>query len=267
MIATFDPKSIAGVPERTQTACMKKLLDYVLSCVYLLYFGLVLLVFHVFQVGAFHLFGKEAHKKTVDVMNGFISYGWYLTGSRIRYRQLTELPTDRPIIFVANHQSMFDISPIIWFLRRHTPVFVSKIELAHGIPSISYNLRKSGAALIDRKDSKQAISEISRLGKHIQEKKHSVVIFPEGTRSASGQMRPFATGGVAVLLKRAPDALVVPVVIRGTGHFNPKGLFPLRSFSPMSWTVLPGIEPAGQTPEVVVQRAQEAIIEELANPV
>ena len=248
-------------------AYMKKLLDYVLSSVYLLYFGLVLLVFHVLQVGAFHLFGKEAHKKTVDVMNGFIAYGWCLTGSRIRYRQLTNLPTNRPIVFVANHQSMFDISPIIWFLRRHTPIFVSKIELSHGIPSISYNLRRSGAALIDRTDAKQAISEIARLGKHIQQKKHSAVIFPEGTRSATGQMRPFATGGLAVLLKRAPDALVVPVVIRGTGHFNPKGLFPLRSFSLMSWTALPGIEPAGQTPEVIVRLAQEAIVEELAKPV
>ena len=39
--------------------------------------------------------------------------------------------------------------PIIWFMRRHTPIFVSKIELAHGIPGVSYNLRKSGAALID----------------------------------------------------------------------------------------------------------------------
>ena len=244
---------------------MKKLLDYVLSSVYLLYFGLVLLVFHVLQVGAFHLFGKDAHKKTVDVMNGFIAYGWYLTGSRIRYRQLTGLPTDRPVIFVANHQSMFDISPIGWFLRRHTPIFVSKIELSHGIPGISYNLRKSGAALIDRSDAKQAISEIARLGKHIQQKKHSAVIFPEGTRSATGQMRPFATGGLAVLLKRAPDALVVPVVIRGTGHFNPRGLFPLRSFSRMSWTALPGIEPAGQTPEVVTRLAQEAIENELKN--
>ena len=200
-------------------------------------------------------------------MNAFIAYGWYLTGSRIRYRPLTDLPTNRPIIFVANHQSMFDISPIIWFLRRHTPIFVSKIELSHGIPGISYNLRRSGAALIDRKDSKQAISEIARLGKHIQQKKHSAVIFPEGTRSKTGQLRPFATGGVAVLLKRAPNALIVPVVIRGTGHFNPQGLFPLRSFSPMSWTVLPGIEPAGQTPEELVRLAQVAIEEELARPI
>ena len=245
---------------------MKKLLDYVLSSVYLLYFGLVLLVFHVAQVVAFNGFGKLAHKKTVDVMNAFIAFGWYLTGSRIRFDQPDPLPTDRPIIFVANHQSMWDISPMIWFLRRHTPIFVSKIELAHGIPAISYNLRKSGAALIDRSDAKQAITEIARLGKHIQQFNHAVVIFPEGTRSSSGQMRPFATGGVAVLLKRAPKALVVPIAIRGTGHFNPTGLFPLRLFSKMSWTVLPGIEPAGQSAEEVVRLAEEAITNELRSP-
>jgi len=242
---------------------MKKLLDYVLSSVYLLYFGLVLLVFHVLQVGAFHLFGKSAHKTVVDWLNASIAFGWYLTGSRIRFSDVSHLPTDRPIIFVANHQSMFDISPMIWFLRRHTPIFVSKKELAHGIPSISYNLRRSGAALIDRKDPKQAITEIARLAKHIQQTSHSVVIYPEGTRSASGQMRPFATGGLAVLLKRAPASLVVPIAIRGTGHFNPTGIFPLRSFSRLSWTVLPGIEPAGKSVDEVVRQAEEAIAHEL----
>jgi 1-acyl-sn-glycerol-3-phosphate acyltransferase len=246
---------------------MKKLLDYVLSCIYLLYFGLVLCIFHVAQAVAFNVFGRPAHKKMVDWMNASIAYGWYLTGSSISFRQLTDLPTDRPIIFVANHQSMFDISPIIWFLRRHTPTFVSKIEIAHGIPGVSYNLRKSGAALINRKDPKQAIVEIARLGKLIQQQNLSAMIFPEGTRSASGQMRPFVTGGVATLLKRAPAALVVPIAIRGTGHFNPKGMFPLRSFSKMSWRVLPGIEPGGRTPDEVVKLAQEAIVTELSKPV
>jgi 1-acyl-sn-glycerol-3-phosphate acyltransferase len=246
---------------------MKKILDYVLSCLYLVYFGLVLVVFHVAQVVAFHAFGKPAHKKSVDWMNAFIAFGWYLTGSSIRFQQQPNLPVDRPIIFVANHQSMFDISPIIWFLRRHTPVFVSKIELAHGIPGVSYNLRKSGAALIDRKDPKQAIVEIARLGKFIQQHNFSAVIFPEGTRSSSGQMRPFVTGGVATLLKRAPNALVVPIAVRGTGHFNPKGVFPLRSFSKMSWKVLPGIEPTSRTAEEVVRLAQESITEELATQV
>ena len=244
---------------------MKKLLDYVLSSVYLLYFGLVLCVFHVAQAVAWHAFGRPAHKRVVDWLNASIAYGWYLTGSRIRFQQRTSLPTDRPIIFVANHQSMFDISPIIWFLRRHTPTFVSKKELAHGIPSISYNLRRSGAALIDRNDPKQAIVEIARLGKLIQQQNLSAVIFPEGTRtkSDSGQMRPFVTGGVATLLKRAPSALVVPIAIQGTRRFNPTGLFPLTSFSRMSWTVLPGIEPAGRTPDDIVRLSQEAIAQEL----
>ena len=246
---------------------MKKVVDYVLSCVYLLYFGIVLLVFHALQVLAFHGLGKPAHKRVVDWMNAAIAYGWYLTGSTIAYRPLTTLPNNRPLIIVANHQSMFDISPIIWFLRAHTPIFVSKKELAHGIPGISYNLRKSKAALIDRKDPKQAITEIARLAKHIEQTKHSVVIFPEGTRSASGQMRPFATGGMAVLLKRAPSALVVPVVIRGTGRFNPKGIFPLRSFTTMSWTVLPAIDPAGRTVDEVVGQSQEAIQNELEKSV
>lgn len=248
---------------------MKKLLDYVLSCIYLLYFGLVLVIFHVAQVVAFHGFGQRAHKKADDWMNAFISYGWYLTGSTIQFNDRPDLPTDRPIIFVPNHQSMFDISPIIWFLRRHTPIFISKIELAHGIPGVSYNLRKSGAALIDRKDPKQAIMEIARLGKLIQQTNHSAVIFPEGTRtrSATGEMKPFVTGGVATLLKRAPNALVVPIAIRGTGHFNPTGLFPLTSFSRMSWQVLPGIEPAGRTPDEVVQLAREAIMGELGHTV
>lgn len=238
---------------------MKKLLDYILSVIYILYFGLLLVVFHVIQVICFHGFGKLAHKKSVDVFNFFITYGWLITGTRVHFRQLGDLPDNRPIIFVANHQSMFDIPPIIWFLRRYTPVFISKIELAKGIPGISYNLRKSGAALIDRKDSKQAIVEIARLGKLIKEHNHSAVIFPEGTRTARGHMKPFAVGGIATLLKRAPNALLVPVAINGTGRFTPKGLFPLTSLSRLSVTVLPGIEPAGQPTELIVQQAQDAI--------
>lgn len=244
---------------------MKKVLDYFLSVVYLLYFGLMLLLFHVVQLFAYNIFGKKAHKKTVVWFNFCLVHGWYLTGSHVHFAERAALPPpgERPIIFVANHQSMFDIPGLIWFLRKYYPLFVSKIELASGIPGISYNLRIGGAALIDRKDGKRAIVEIAKLGRRIHDDKGSAAIFPEGTRSSSAQMKPFAIGGLMALLKKCPDALVVPVVIQGTGRFNPKGLFPLTSFTRMTWTVLPGIEPAGQTPEVIVQRAQEAIAEEL----
>jgi len=242
---------------------MKIVLDYVLSTVYLLFLGLVLVIFHGLQVFTFDLFGRPVQKVVVDWMNACLTYGLYLTGSSIRLQQKTLLPTDRPIIFVANHQSLFDISPISWFMRRHTPVFVSKIELQYGTPSVSYNLRRSGAALIDRTNQKQAIGEIARLGKQIQDRRESAVIFPEGTRSASGQLKPFASAGVAVLLKKAPSALVVPIAINGTGRFNPHKLFPLRSFTRMSWTILPGIEPKGLTADAIVKQAEEAIAQEL----
>ncbi|CAH0996968.1 hypothetical protein EMA8858_03103 [Emticicia aquatica] len=239
---------------------VKKTLDYFLSSVYLVYFGLLLVVFHVLQVIAFNVFGRKAQQKMVFALNFMITYGWYLTGTTVKFRQMFDLPTNRPIIFIANHQSTFDIPAIYWFLRRYNPIFVSKIELAKGIPSISYNLHKSNAALIDRKDGKQAVSEILKLSKFIQDNNFSAVIFPEGTRSRSGIMKPFAPGGIAALAKKAPNALIVPIAIQGNNLFDPnKGLFPLVSFSTLSWTVLEPIEPKGKNGEEIASLAQEAI--------
>lgn len=186
--------------------------------------------------------------------------GWGLTGSTHAFHFGSTPPIDRPILFVANHQSMFDISPIAWYLRHYNPIFVSKIELKTGTPSVSYNLRKSGAALVDRNDPRQAMSELSRLGNQLNAGGCSVVIFPEGTRSRDGTPKPFAPGGLNILLRKCPNALIVPIAITGTGHFNPEGLFPLRPHSHMTWTVLPPIEPAGMTGEQVARQAQEAIL-------
>ncbi|MFN3783397.1 MAG: lysophospholipid acyltransferase family protein [Spirosomataceae bacterium] len=238
---------------------MKKIINYLLSAIFLLYFGIVLVLFHVVQVICFELFGKKAHQKSVNALNFFLVYGLYLTGTIPRFTQSTPLPTDRPLIFVANHQSTFDIPGIIWFLRKYTPLFVSKIELAKGIPSISYNLRVGGAALIDRKDGKRAIIEIARLGKYIKENNFSAAIFPEGTRTKTGQMKPFQVGGLATLVKRADNALIVPIAINGSWEFNPKGIFPLQAFSKISWVTLAPIEPKEHTAESLTAAAEEQI--------
>lgn len=239
---------------------MKKISDYLLSTIYSLYFGMILIIFHLLQIIAFNIFGHKAQQKVVHLLNFFITKGWLLTGTVVRFNHNPNIPDNRPILFLANHQSMFDIPPIIWHLRKYTPIFVSKIELSKGIPSISYNLRKSGAALINRKDSKQAIMEIARLGKFIQENNYAATIFPEGTRSRNGQMKPFAVGGIATLLKRAPDAIVVPIAINGTGKFTPSGkLFPLSSFTKIEFNVLAPIEPKGVPVEDLTNMAQQAI--------
>jgi 1-acyl-sn-glycerol-3-phosphate acyltransferase len=99
------------------------------------------------------------------------------------------------------------------------------------------------------------------LGKMIEETKFSAVIFPEGTRSKTGFMKPFAVGGVAILMKKSPNALIVPVAIENVNKMNPKGYFPLISFQNLTWTVLPPIERTDKTPEEVVEEARLAIAE------
>lgn len=244
---------------------MKKIFDYILGSLYLLYFGLILVIFHGIQYIAYTFFGQKAHQKTVEWLNFFIVYGWYLTGSSVSFSQQEKLPEGKTIIFISNHQSMFDIPGIIWFLRKHTPLFISKVELSKGIPSISYNLRVGKAALIDRKDPKQAITEIIRFSKYISSNNYSGVIFPEGTRSRTGKLKPFAVGGVATLLKKCPGADVVPIAIENTGKFNPKGIFPLRSFTKMKWNTLKTITTSGKTAEEIVAEAEKQISDFLNN--
>ena len=242
---------------------MNKLLGYVFTPIHYILFGLVLCVFHPIQWISLKLGGLEAHKRSVDLMNLFLLGTYFILGTRITFNKGFDLPANRPIIFIANHQSMYDIPPLIWFLRRYHAKFISKVELTKGIPSISFNLKYGGGANIDRKDSKQAIAEILKLGGRMKEFNWSAVIFPEGTRSRDGKLKTFAVGGVATLLKRCPNALIVPVAIKGSWKFVRYGSFPLSFGEKMSWTVLEPIENISKPLEEIVLKAENQIKAEL----
>lgn len=225
---------------------MKKIFSYLLSPLYLLLFGLTCLVFHPIQIVCRWIGGYQLRKKSVDIMNFILVYGLAILGSRIRFKGFEQLPKGRPFIIVSNHQSTFDIPAIVWGFRKHHPKFVSKIELGKGIPSISYNLRHGGSALIDRKNPRQAVVEIMKLGKHIEKENYSASIFPEGTRTKTGNIKRFQHAGIASLIKYAPSALIVPLVIDGNYELNKNGYYPLSLGVPLTYTVLPVIDPAGR---------------------
>ncbi|WP_088340126.1 lysophospholipid acyltransferase family protein [Robiginitalea sediminis] len=205
---------------------MARLLAYPLTALYLLCFGLVLVVFHAVQWICLNLLGYEAHKRSVSLLNLCIMRCTHLLGTRYSIRYTTPLPEHGPLILVTNHQSMYDIPPIIWYFRKYHPKFVSKKELGKGIPSVSYNLRHGGSALIDRRDRKQAYAALSALGAYIERHGRSAVIFPEGTRSKTGQPKPFKTYGLQVLMEHAPSAWVVPVTINNSWKLFRYGSFP-----------------------------------------
>lgn len=205
---------------------------------------LTLVIFHPIQWVCFNLFGYQAHKMSVDILQLCLMRCANILGTRFSFHNAHQIPTDRPLIIVANHQSLHDIYPLTWFMRKHHPKFISKIELGKGIPSVSYNLRHGGAALIDRKNPRQSLPALIKFGEYIEKNKRSAVIFPEGTRSKTGKPKAFQTKGLEILLKKAPSALVVPITINNSWKMYKYGKFPLGLGNHLKFTVHKPIEMA-----------------------
>ena len=210
-----------------------KFLSYIISSIFALVFFILLLIFHPIQWLGVKLFGQKGHQNVVDVMNWFLIKSLLILGVRVQVENEQELPENTTLIFVSNHQSTFDIPPIIWHFRKHYPKFVSKKELAKGIPSISFNLRHGGAALIDRKDSRQALTELANFSKKINKNKWSAVIFPEGTRSRTGKPKSFSVTGLKMITQYNPEAYIVPLTINNSWKVFKYGKFPLGLGSPI----------------------------------
>lgn len=239
---------------------MSIVLGFILTPIFYLFFVLFLIIFHPIQWISLKLGGYCAHKKSVDTLNFFLHYSLLLTFNWLRLKKKVSIPTDRPILFISNHQSMFDIPGLIYYFRKHHGKFVSKIELSRAkIPSIPFNLVHGGAANIDRKDPEQSIREIKKLANNMSVKKWSAFIFPEGTRTKDGEMRTFKTGGIETFIQLVPDLLIVPVAITGSYALVRKGYLPLMPFNKITWEVLDPIEPKDRPIGEIVSELEAVI--------
>ncbi len=237
---------------------MLKLVSYPLTLLYLICFGLTLTIFHPIQWFCLKVLGYHAHKQSVSLLNWWLMRCTHLIGTRYTFKNPHDIPTDKPLIITTNHQSMYDIPPIIWYMRKHHPKFVSKKELGKGIPSVSFNLRHGGSVLIDRKDAKQALEQIAVLGQYIETHNRSAVIFPEGTRSRDGHPKPFKPMGLKTLLQNAPSALVVPISINNSWKLLRYGKFPMGLGAHLHFQVHAPIPNTGKHEEIIA-RTEEAI--------
>jgi 1-acyl-sn-glycerol-3-phosphate acyltransferase len=239
---------------------MHKLISYPISIIYYLLFGFFLVVFHPIQWICFHLFGYQAHKKSVDYLNYFLIRCTNLLGTTYQFENSTYIPKNGPIIFVANHQSLYDIIAVIWYLRDYHCKFVSKKELGKGIPSVSFNLNHGGSVLIDRKDPKQALPLIKGLAEYIETNKRSALIFPEGTRSKTGTPRPFAHSGLKTLCKYAPSAYVVPITINNSWKMVRFGSFPMGLGNHLIFTIHSPLQVSDYQIEEIIEKTEKAVV-------
>jgi len=203
-----------------------RLLDWLFTPLFLLGFGATLLVFDPLQRLA-RLFGSRPQEVVAGALQRCLMWTLRLCGTRVLVERDASVAPHTPYILIANHQSMIDVPLVGALLFTNYPKYVSKRELSHWIPSISYNLRRGGNGLIDRGDRDQAEKVIRELGRRSQERGVSVVIYPEGTRSRSGAMRRFKRAGTLALLDAAPNLDVVPVAIDGSWRLLAHNLLPV----------------------------------------
>ena len=206
---------------------MAKLMSYPLSVLYYLLFGFTLILFDGIQRICYFILGFKAHRASIIALNFLLLRCLNILGTRFVCECPFTIEKNQSYIFVANHQSTYDIPPLIWYLRKAYPKFVGKKELGKGIPSISFNLRNGSAVLIDRKNPKQALQDIKAFGEKLAETNSSIVIFPEGTRSNSTKPRTFRLGGLKQLIDAMPEAKLVGITINNSWKLSRYGYFPM----------------------------------------
>lgn len=128
------------------------------------------------------------------------------------------LQPGQPYVIVANHVSNLD--PLVMFAT--LPVgttYVAKSELLR-VPLFGPIIGHTGAVFVDRGNSERAIAAMHAAATRVREGQN-VLIFPEGTRSKTGQLTPFKKGGFVLALEAGVP--VLPVVIHGTRRLLPYG--------------------------------------------
>ena len=138
-------------------------------------------------------------------------------GVRLETRFATPLPVDQPYVFMANHQSLFDIPALLAGLPGQTR-FLAKRGLFQ-IPLFGWAMKLGGFISIDRGDRSRAGDSFAAAIRQLQAGS-SAVVFPEGTRSTDGKLLPFQRGGFLLALKSGLP--IVPVGIHGSRQVRAK---------------------------------------------
>jgi len=155
------------------------------------------------------------------------SLGWFcriplvLTG----WERLPEAVREgrQPVIFMSNHESQLD-PPVLIGILPVPAVYIAKKEVKY-LPFVGWAAWVAGVIFIDRGDRDRAIKSIHDAASQIRGGKN-VVIFPEGTRSRTGEMLPFKKGGFALALDAGVP--IVPMATVGGREVLPPGSMRLR---------------------------------------
>lgn len=142
----------------------------------------------------------------------------WLAGAKLKVEGLENIADNPRGIYFSNHQSNFDI-PAFTSSIPEPVYFIAKKELKK-IPIFGWGLWAIGTVFVDRKNREQARKSMEK-GAIAVKKGRSLSTFPEGTRSATGEVQAFKKG--TFHLAKAGPIRLIPVAIMGTYNIQPKG--------------------------------------------
>ncbi|MDO4188299.1 MAG: lysophospholipid acyltransferase family protein [Lachnospiraceae bacterium] len=143
------------------------------------------------------------------IMRGAFVFILFVCGAKVKVEGLENVPKDRPVLYVGNHRSYFDI--IVLYRYAKTPTgFIAKKEFK-SVPVLGHWISCLHGIFLDRKDIKAGLQTILEAIDNVKNKGISYTIFPEGTRNHNKEMLPFKEGSLKIATKSGCP--IVPVAM------------------------------------------------------
>jgi 1-acyl-sn-glycerol-3-phosphate acyltransferase len=188
------------------------------------------------------LLGVVFRAKRLMYVLGHGGVGLALGMAGIRYRVIgPRPPVASPVVFCSNHES--NVDPAVLFQALHPQLHILYKAELHRFPLMGTVLDVGGFVPVDRQDRRQSFDSIEQ-GAASLRSGNSFLIFPEGTRSRTGDLLPFKKGGFIMAIQA--QVPVVPVAISGGRAAMRKGSAIVRPVK-VSVRIGPPIPTAGMT--------------------
>ncbi len=143
----------------------------------------------------------------------------WLAGVRLEVHGFEKIPARRALVFMSNHQSNSEGPAIFTILP---PVLILAKQEFFRVPILGRGMLLRGFIPVDRKNREKAIEAVDRAAQSLRAGR-SFMVFPEGTRSPDGRLRPFKKGVFVMAIKAG--APIVPISASGGRKIMPKGKF------------------------------------------
>jgi 1-acyl-sn-glycerol-3-phosphate acyltransferase len=149
--------------------------------------------------------------------------GLYLGGVKLVVRGRENIESGRPFLFLANHQSYCDPPALFVSIPRNVRLILKK-ELRK-VPLLGLIMEMGGFVFIDRKDRVQSIDGMKQAVRQLQQG-HSFLIYPEGTRTRTGELGPFKKGPFIMAIESGTP--IMPISVKGSYEIMPPNRFNVK---------------------------------------